>query len=285
VGAEDMRTSDRVYLELPIIVTAADATGREFIETTKTLVLSRRGAKIISRQALVPQQRLRIRCAKTGLETDGIVVGLIAREEEGCYYGIAFPHPETNLWGIDFPLLTGAENPAARVFLECTRCHSQEVTHLDVFELEVLMANERLSRSCRRCGGAALWTQPVRGEAPFPTSQVAPGPHRCIHERKAPRVNLEVDVCIRHPVHGEEVVPTVNVSQGGFRFVSCNDYAVGALIEAALPYVFGAANIFSPGRIVYRAEQGAEGTIAYGVAYLPSRIASSLTGMRISRLK
>ena len=114
---------------------------------------------------------------------------------------------------------------------------------------------------------------------------MAPGPRHCIHERKAPRVKLEVDACIRHPVYGEEVVPTDNVSQGGFRFKSCKDYPVGTLIEAALPYVFGAANIFTPGRIAYREEQRAEGTIAYGVAYLPSRIASSLTGMRISRPK
>jgi hypothetical protein len=283
VGTEDMRTSDRVYLELPITVAGTDATGREFVEGTRTLVLSRGGAKIISRHALVPQQRLRIRCTKTGLETDVRVVGSITREEEGCHYGVALLYPEMNLWGINFPSLSGAENPAARMLVECTRCHSQEVVHLDVFELEVLLANERLSRSCGRCGGTTLWTQPVPGEGPLPTSRMAPGPGHYVHERKSPRLNLKVDVCIRHPLYGQEVRPTDNVSQGGFRFRSRKDYPVSTLLEAALPYVPCAANIFTPARIVYREEQSAEGTIAYGVAYLPSPIASSLTGMRISR--
>ena len=117
----------------------------------------------------------------------------------------------------------------------------------------------------------------------MPTIQGAPSPSHCIHERKAPRLSLAVTACIHHPVHGEEVVPTDNVSQGGFRFRSWKDYSVGTLIEVALPYVSGAANIFTPARIVFRGEQSAEGTITYGVAFLPSLIASSLTGMRISR--
>ena len=311
MGAEDTRTSDRVYLELPIILRGTDASGRRFEEETRTLVISRRGAKIVSRQALVPQQILNIRCLKTGLEADARVVGPIKGEEEGCYYGIGLVHPEVNLWGINFPELTGNEDPAGRVFLECTRCRSQEVAHLDAFELEVLLANEALLRPCSLCTSSTLWMPPgpeaPNSQAPHAPRRLVEGrkeqrvslevdaarrrrvieapppPRVSVQKRRQPRVMLEVDACVRHPVFGDETVVTENVSRGGFRFRSRKDYTVATLIEAALPYVPGAANIFTPARVVYKGEPSPDGVIAYGVAYIPTQMADSLTGMRISR--
>ena len=52
--------------------------------------------------------------------------------------------PDINIWGVHFPVLDGTENPASRMFLECAECHAQEVVHLDVFELEVFLANRFL---------------------------------------------------------------------------------------------------------------------------------------------
>ncbi|MBZ5516275.1 MAG: PilZ domain-containing protein [Acidobacteriia bacterium] len=220
---------------------------------------------------------------ETGVETDARVVGPIMGEEEGCYYGLELLHPEANLWGIDFPPLAGTESAAGRMLLECSRCHSQQVVRLDVFGLEVLLANECLMYPCRQCKDASLWMVPVRSGGQVSTSPAVPQPRHPFNERKEPRVSLTVDVCIRHPVHGDELVVTENVSRGGFRFRSRRDYAVGTLIEAALPYASGAANIFAPARVVYKEDAGKEGTIAYGVAYVPAQMASSLTGMRIAR--
>ena len=282
-----MRTSDRVYLEIAIIISGTDSAGREFVENTRTLVLSRRGAKIISRQALVPQQKLTMRCLKTGLDTPVRVVGPIMGEEEGCHFGVALLRPEVNIWGINFPLLDGTESAAGRVFLECANCHAQEVVHLDVFELEVLLANECLSRPCKQCNRTTLWTRSAPGEGRIPVGRVAPDsrPRHTIQERKAPRINLKVNACLRHSVHGEEVVSTENISRGGFRFRGRKDYPIGTVMEAALPYSPGAANIFTPIRIVYKEEGGREGTFVHGVAYIPSPLAPSLTGMRITHPK
>ena len=280
-----MRKSDRVYLEIPIIISGTDSAGREFVEKTRTLVLSRRGAKIVSRHALVPEQNLTIRCLKTGLDTAVRVVGPIMGEEEGCHFGVALLHPKVNVWGINFPLLAGTENPAARVFLECTDCHAQEVVHLDVFELEVLLANECLSRSCKQCNDTTLWMRSAPGEGRIPVGGATPESRHTIQERKTARLNLKVDACLRHSVHGEEVVSTENVSRGGFRFRSRKDYPIGTVIEAALPYSPGAANIFTPARIVHKEEGGGEETFAHGVVYIPSPLAPSLTGMRITRPK
>ncbi len=282
MASESMRSSDRVYLELPIVLAGTDANGREFVEETKTLVVGQRGAKIISRHTLAPQQRLRIRCVKTERESDLRIVGPIGGDEEGCYYGVEVLEAGTDFWGVNFPLLTTTGRAASRLLLECTRCHSQEVVHLDVFELEVLLANECLMRSCARCTTPSIWTSLALGSAPSGTSGTGSTARHFIHERKDPRINLKVDVCIRHPVYGDDVAVTENVSRGGLRFRSCKVYPVSTLIEAALPYVPGAANIFAPARIVYKEDLPAVAIAAYGVAYVPTQMASSLTGMRIS---
>jgi hypothetical protein len=281
VETKDSRSSDRIYLELPIILTGTDAAGRRFTEETKTLVVNRRGAKIVSRHSLAPNQKLRIRCLKTDRESDLRVVGNIGGDAEGYHYGIEVINAGTDFWGINFPMLTPGAKAASRVLLECTLCRSHEVAHLSVFDLEVLLANECLMRLCGRCKASTYWMPPAPGGEPPAASKLPSLSRPPIDERKDPRINLRVDVCIRHPVQGEEVTFTENVSRGGFRFRSSRDYPIATLLEAALPYVPGAANIFTPVRIVFREENPTQAAKAYGVAYLPTQVASSLTGMRI----
>ena len=92
---------------------------------------------------------------------------------------------------------------------------------------------------------------------------------RTKNDRKHVRLDLKVDVCVRHPQLGQEVVTTGNVSRGGFRFRSTKGYGEGWVIEAALPYSKAGANIFTPARIVYVGEPPGEKAYVYGVMYLP----------------
>lgn len=278
-----MRTSDRIFMEIPIMIWGTSHAGRQFQEKTKTIVLSRRGARIISKNALVPQQKLTIRCLKTGLDTEVQVVGPIAGEAEGCHFGVSFLQPEINVWGINFPLLDGTENPAGRVFLECAICQAQEVVHLDVMELEVLLANECLTRPCPQCGTPTWWTRSASRVDSIPVLGAAPTPRHTIQERKWPRINLKVVVCLRHPLQGQELASTENVSRGGFRIISPKEYPVGTVLEAALPYAPGSANIFAPVRIVHKEMVAGAKIFAYGVAYIPSPVALSLSGLRITQ--
>ena len=170
------RSSDRVYLEIPITLRGSDSEGRNFSENTHTLVISRRGAKIISRQPLVPRQLLAIRCNKTGLDAAALVVGPIMGDEEGCHFALAFLHQEEDFWGVSFPLLDGKENAAGRIFLECSTCKAQQVAHLDVFELEVLLANDSLTRPCHRCNRSGLWVRTAPEEERTPPLQCRPRP-------------------------------------------------------------------------------------------------------------
>ena len=167
-----MRTSDRVYVETRIVLSGNDSAGRQFVENTQAFVINRRGARIISRQTLAPQQKLKIRCLKTDLEAPVQVAGPIVAAAEGWHFGVAFLDPEVNIWGINFPMLDGTESPAGRVFLACVDCHAQEVVHLDVFELVVFTANECLTRPCLHCNETTLWRPYGRDEErmPFPSS-------------------------------------------------------------------------------------------------------------------
>ena len=89
------------------------------------------------------------------------------------------------------------------------------------------------------------------------------------------RVGLKTEICLRHPELGEEVAVTDNVSPGGFRFRSRRNYRLGAILTAALPYTPGTANVFSPIRIIYSEKLPAEGSFAYGIAYVQNESAVS----------
>ena len=267
---ETRRRSVRVYRELAIRVSGTDGKGQMFVEETCTLVLSQHGAKILLTRTLLPDQEISVRCLERGKELLARVVGRIGGDEEGSYYGIELLEPEADIWGIEFPSPDEAELAVGRVLLECVSCHAQELTYLDEFALEVLLANQRLSRPCKRCAETSLW-QEVAAQEGLETSLPALE-RRTRNDRRHVRLDLKVKACIRHPQVGEEVVPTINVSRGGFRFACRARYPVGSLIEAALPFTRDAANIFAPGRIVYAGRVPGEGeTYIYGVAYLPLR--------------
>jgi PilZ domain len=272
---QDARRSDRVPVELPIVVAGTDAMGAGFLEQTRTVMVGRHGAKILSTRMLVPDQEINVRCLKTARESDARVVGQLGSEGSSHFYGVELLDNDPDLWGIEFPSTSESESAVGRVLLECVRCHSQELAYLDEFEVEVLEANQSLSRHCRRCTDTSVWKKSTAREGAEPPAQPPP-PHavektirRSRNDRKHVRLDLKVEVCIHHPQLGEEVTTTVNVSRGGFRFRSSKGYGEGWVVEAALPFSKGGANIFTPARIVYVGESPGEKAYVYGVMYLP----------------
>ena len=282
------RRSDRVYLELAIQLSGTATHGKEFLEETETQVIGRHGAKIISRQLLAPQQEISILCHRTGMESKARVIGQIGGDSDGYLYGVELSDPRKDLWGVRFPDLDKSET-AARMLLECSACRAYEVAYLEEFALEVVLANDCLWRKCDKCGDLKLW-RPVGAvvdkDAPrkmAPADRPAAAQPNVADKRKHRRISLQVKVCLRDVESGEEVTETENVSRGGFRFRSRRRYRVGRMLEAALPYRRGAANIFVPARITYAEKSSAEGVYSYGVSYVTAELVSSLTGMRIFR--
>jgi hypothetical protein len=278
MGTKGTRRSDRIYLRLPIQVTGTDCNNFAFADHSQTLVLSAHGALILLKRALAPEQELTLRFPATQKEAGVRVVGQIGEIEEGVCYGVEFLDPTINLWEIEFPPLSESEEAVGRVLLECERCHLREVVYLNELEVEVFQANRRLSRNCKRCGETRNWWEPVAlgaeereeiAEQLEAQAAAPPGPPpRTQNERKYGRVELDMVACMRHPQFGDEVVIPENLSRGGLCFKSRKLYSDGVIVEVAVPYSEGGANIFAPAKVVRRMRTDEEGFHVYGVEYI-----------------
>jgi hypothetical protein len=276
------RRTDRIVLAIPIRVAGADVTGLSFVEETKTVVVSRHGAKITLKRTLTPDQEINVRNIGTGQEADMRVIGTIAGCRDGFWYGVEFLNPTVNIWGINFPPLVESENALAKVLLECARCHDRSLVYLDEFRLEVFRTSPAISLPCRFCKDHTLWKRP--GSAPAPTIVAMPGakplpPPASLQEssaappgkqerRRGKRLGLRMQACIRTKALGEVLVMTENVSRGGFSFKSPERFGVGDVVEVCVPYAPGGGNIFSSARIVHAEALPQEGLHSYGITHL-----------------
>jgi hypothetical protein len=258
---------------MPIEVLGSDHTARDFYDNSRTLIVSRHGAKILLTRKLVPDQEITIRCLETGKEGVCRVVGHITEEAEGYTYGVSFLDAEVNPWGIEFPPSSEAEKALGRVVLECSRCHTRELAYLDGYELEVLQARQSLSRRCRRCNDASIWKKPFAQELAPEGSPPPPVREEDREKRSAPRTDLKVMACVRYldveqMEMVEEIVTTRNLSSNGLSFESRKQYAEAAKIEVAVPFTPGGGNIFIPSRIFYVQHPPDSEVTLYGVAYI-----------------
>ena len=139
--------------------------GKGFSEMTKTVLLSRHGAGIISTYKLSAEQEIIVRYLDTNKEALVRVVGRIGSEDEIYTYGVAFVDPSNiDFWGIDFSPVSEREKEARRMLLECGNCKEREtVEHSDV-ESDVFLINEGIVRYCKQCGDSTLWKRAT--EAP-----------------------------------------------------------------------------------------------------------------------
>ena len=165
-----MRRSTRVPKALAILLTGSDMDGKGFSEMTKTVLLSRHGAGIISTYKLSAEQEIIIRYLDTNREALVRVVGRIGSEGDIYTYGVAFvDSSNVDFWGIDFAPVSEKEKTARRVSLECGNCkHQETVEHSDV-ESDVFIINEGIVRFCKQCGDSTLWKRAT--EVPEPPEQ------------------------------------------------------------------------------------------------------------------
>ena len=163
---EHLRRSSRIPKELAILLTGSDLDGKGFSEMTRTVLLSRHGAGIISTYKLSAEQEIIIRYLDTNKEAVVRVVGRIGSEGELYTYGVAFVDTSNiDFWGMDFTPVSEQEKNSRRVLLECGNCKQREtVDHSDV-ESDVLIINDGIVRYCKKCGDSTLWKR---------SSEVAP---------------------------------------------------------------------------------------------------------------
>ena len=283
LAEQHVRRSSRIPKEVAILLTGCDANGKQFIEETKTVVLSRYGAGILSKHKLIIEQELILVHTQSNKEAEIRIVGQIGSTNDSYTYGIAFLYPEVNFWGIDFPSLTGAEIAAGSTPFQCTICGCTEVIGQEALELDVYAIHGAILRDCKRCVRSTLWKK-VSGvalesappcEAPVSSGQATPSETRSRtvpdkNRRKHQRIKVNFTACIRNPGSEDRLVQCENVSRGGLCFKSNKRYYETARIEVAAPYSRGSPCILVPAEIVHVQELPEEGMFRCGVQYVDS---------------
>ena len=173
--------------------------GRVFSEQTKTVLLSRHGAGIVSEYKLSPEQELVIRNEESRKEAEARVVGQIGSQGGTYIYGVAFLDTKVNFWGLDFPDLSETEKQATQTLLECSSCHTRQIADHSDLASDVMAVNESIVRYCQKCGSSTLWKQPVSDSVPPSGGSDAPaaaersafaGPAWMQPQRPAPTATL-----------------------------------------------------------------------------------------------
>jgi len=266
VRTRPARRSDRISLGLRIRVSGHSGLKQEFATTTRTVLVSRHGAKIILEHDQVPLGDLSVGCLNTNKEAEARLVGFMGEEPEGPSYGVEFLDQDINLWNIAFPPIEESGKAVARTLLQCRRCGTTELAYLNETEAIIFQFRDYVPRPCQTCQDLCLWDQMVwQREWPL-MAHKEPEPQR--HARRQSRFDVPFTACIRSRKFGEEVVPTRNISRGGINFKSVRQYESGERVEVALPYTANSGNIFVPARIAYHQPGRAQRLHQYGVAYV-----------------
>lgn len=97
------RRSMRVLLSVPISVSGKNASGQDFSEETRTLVVNAHGALISLAAPLIADQRIQVsnKATKQSLSCRIVYVGAVQAGK--AQMGIEFEKPSSSFWQIDFP--------------------------------------------------------------------------------------------------------------------------------------------------------------------------------------
>lgn len=253
----------RVGMAYPLQVAGHDASGHRFVESTFTQFIMRDGVTLVTARRLVPGSVVEIRRANEKLAS-GQVIGQAGFTRSGNVYAVKVPGDPAMLWGINFPELPENDRVALTCLLGCNSCRAQSVVQLTVVEYELLATSERIHRRCDTCGETSVWKRvpnPSSSETAGPAGKKKDGANR----RRYSRVSVKLWGYI---VEGgnEDSVPIIDMSREGIRFRSSVKYESEQVVQVAVAYMAGTANIFVPGRIVWRS--GDPGEYEYGLRFM-----------------
>ncbi len=261
------RTSNRIFIEIPVDVYGTDLAGVDFTDRAITKFVSHKGASLLLARRLGPDQEIVMSLA-SGREAQARIVGHIECLSKHIVYGVAFLGAEEDFWGIAFQ--QQQSTTAGNVLLECLACRRREDIALDEIGLAVFEARERLLRDCQSCCMSTFWV-PVR---PFDCiikqtsgskAPTMPSPQALSERQGAFGNRAGQRTCIRQ-LRNIEVVYAVDISCSGLRFRSCRLYAPDEWIEVAVPYIENAANVFVPAQIAWM--KSFQDEKEYGTRYL-----------------
>ncbi len=254
----------RVGMAYPLQIVGQDESGQRFVESTFTQFIMRDGVTLVTTRRLVPGSLLEIRRSKKKLTT-GEVLGQAGFTKSGNVYAVKVQGQPGMLWGINFPDLLEDDRVALTCLLGCNSCRKQNVVQLTAVEYELLAASERVHRRCDNCGETSIWKRvpnPTTADTATPLGKKKDGANR----RRYSRVSVKLWGYIVEGGGNEDPVPIVDMSRDGIRFRSSVKYEPEQVVQVAVAYMAGTANIFVPGRVVWRS--GGNNEYEYGLRFM-----------------
>ncbi len=253
-----------VGMACPLEIEGKDDSGHRFTESTFTQFIMRDGVTLVTTRRLAPGAKLEIRRSRERLAT-GQVVGQAGFTRAGNVYAVKVNGDPWMLWGINFPELPEDDRIALTCLLGCHSCNAQFVVQLTAVEYELLATSEHIHRPCESCQGTTIWKRVPNRLLPNPHNP--PGKEEDgANRRRHSRVSVKLWGCIVEGGGNEDSVPIIDMSRDGIRFRSSVKYEAEEVVQVAVAYVAGTANIFVPGRIVWRS--GDSSGYEYGLRFM-----------------
>jgi len=270
---------ERVRLRVRIEARGSDADGREFHENGSTVEIHREGALVELPAAtgrIVPGQLLTVRRqhGEDGwLQARARVLGLVGTTENTRCYSVELLEGEEDFWAIEFPGCGPSPHAVACMLLECCFCHRREVVYVNDRDMLCFNTQRGIARPCAACEMPTIWVQTLDEDTSSCVSNSTGfqriGQPAQIHDRQAtPRFRTRLTACVRAAGCDLELAVCENMSRGGLCFRTRRRYQENDILEVAVPYTKGAANIFVPARVVYVQEVPRAGLHRHGAAYL-----------------
>lgn len=209
-----LRRSGRISKSVPILLMGSDTEGRVFSEETRTVILSRHGAGVISTHKLLAEQELIVRSLETNREAEVRVVGKIGEQGSRHTYGVAFLDDSSDFWGMEFPPPPSLEERPLELLLECTACGATVTLLNGDYEFDVCAIHGGLVRYCTECGFATVWKRPEAGtlastaRAKPEPKLIMPGPKAATPQR--PRTATEYAAETMYAREDWELEPLAN---------------------------------------------------------------------------
>jgi hypothetical protein len=180
------RRSGRIAKEIAIILMGTDTAGRVFSEETRTVVLSRHGAGILSKYRLAPDEILTMRFRGGSTEAAVRLVGEMGKDARGFTYGVAFVDEELDFWELKFPpppqYLGGGT-----LELECGLCRARSVVDQTEVEADVFALAGYILRFCAKCGTSTEWKNASVAAHPTPAVEEKQSAKRRVEEEASER--------------------------------------------------------------------------------------------------
>lgn len=164
------RRSGRIAKEIAIVLLGTETTGKVFSEETKTVVLSRHGAGVLSRYRFAPDEVLTLRMPDSNKEAEIRLVGQIGGEPGRYVYGVAFVDSNLHFWPMEFPPPESPESLSSFVTLECSLCQARQNIEQHEIEEDVFSVNGNVLRYCADCGTSTPWKKAAGGTVPAPAA-------------------------------------------------------------------------------------------------------------------